>query len=123
MPSQRRKSRPSTPGVRTLFFDAPSVDQLLAVVLTLSGEVWALRERLMALEAIASRKGLALLEELEKYEFTEEEERRVAGLRKEFLASLFGPLAPHPARRKGGAKKASRSSRRSAGPRGARRRK
>lgn len=122
MPSQRRSSPPSTPGVRTVFFDAPSVDQLLAMLLTLSGEVWALRERLMALEAIASRQGVALPAEIEKYEFTEEEEARVAGFRREFLASLFGTLTTHPA--KGDtAKKGSRSGKRSASRRSALRRK
>jgi hypothetical protein len=84
------------------YFDNPTVDQLLAMVLTLSGQLWAMRERLAALESVLAHKGTVATGEVEGHDFTDAEELELAALRKELLASLFGILevqAPIPAAR------------------------
>ncbi len=70
------------------------------MVVTLSSEVWALRERLAALEAVQVRKGALSAGEIDGYEFTPDQEDVLAGDRKEFIDSLFRALqeAPAPAR-------------------------
>jgi hypothetical protein len=75
-----------------LFFSDAAPDKLLAMLLTLSSEVWALRERLAAWEAIARRKGMLLDQELDAYEFTPDEQVLLAEQRRDFVASLFRML-------------------------------
>jgi len=85
---------------RRLFFDDPATDKVLAMLLTVSSEVWSLRERLAASEAIATRKGLLLEGEVDAFEFTPEQEARLAEQRRDFVASLFSVLeAPSPKER------------------------
>ena len=103
------------------------------MVLTLSGQLWAARERLAALESLLIRKGAIATGEVESHDFTDAEELELAALRKELLASLFGilevqvpvPSAQQPATRaekgtgraarasKAGASKTGRKTRRS----------
>jgi len=77
---------------RRLFFRDAAPDKLLAMLLTLSSEVWALRERLAAWEAITMRKGVLLAKELDAYEFTADEQAVLAEQRRDFVASLFRML-------------------------------
>lgn len=107
-------------GARTFYFDRPSVDQLLAMVLTLSGEVWALRERVLTIEALLHRKGIVSPEELDSYEFSDSEEALVAELRRELLSSLFALLERR--RAAGGASRKSPSTARKASKKRPRRR-
>lgn len=107
------------------YFDDPTVGQVLAMVLTLSGQLWAARERLAALESLLTRKGVVATGETEAHEFTDAEELELAALRKELLASLFGILeAPAPAARPSpagaGARRGTRAASRPSKPRAAR---
>jgi hypothetical protein len=103
------------------YFDNPNLDQVLAMLLTLSGEVWVLRERLAALESVAERKQLVGVGELDSHSFSDAEEAQLSALRKEFLASLFGvletprPLEGRSASKRLGTKRAARK-RAAAGP-------
>jgi hypothetical protein len=94
-PSLRRARRSGEP----LFFADPASDTILSMVVTLSSEVWALRERLAALEAVQVRKGALSAGEIDGYEFTPDQEDVLAADRKEFIDSLFRALheAPAPA--------------------------
>jgi hypothetical protein len=81
-----------------LFSNQPGTDRVLAMLLTLSGEVWALRERLAAWEAVAEQHGLARELDVSGYQFTPAQEARLAEERREFLGNLFRALeAPAPA--------------------------
>jgi hypothetical protein len=81
-----------------LFSNQPGTDRVLAMLLTLSGEVWALRERLAAWEAVAEQRGLGRDVDVTAYQFTPEQEARLAEQRREFLGNLFRALeAPAPA--------------------------
>jgi hypothetical protein len=91
--ARKRTARNAKRNRPNLFLEDASIDRVLAMVLTLSGELWALRERLLVLESVARRKGFASAEELDSYEFSDEEAAQLAGLRRDFLGSLFGLLS------------------------------
>jgi hypothetical protein len=92
-----------------IHFDDLADDRLLAVVLTLASEVWALRERFAVHEAIAARRGISLETEVENYEFPDGELERMAQLRRDFVGNLFRILDEHRGNGVGGGRKASRA--------------
>ena len=67
-------------------------DRIVAMVVTLASEVWSLRERVAALEAIGIRQGSLSAGELDAYEFGPDEVARLARERREFIESLFRAL-------------------------------
>ena len=88
----RRPMRRTIRGGRPYFFDDPAIDKILNMVVVLGSEVWTLRERLAALEAIQIRQGSLASGELDAHEFSPDDEARLAGERKEFIDSLFRVL-------------------------------
>ncbi len=85
-----RKPMPRTiRGGRPFFFADPAVDKVLNMVVKLGSEVWALRERLAAVEGIQIRQGSLGQGEVDDYEFTPEQETALAVERKEFIDNLF----------------------------------
>ena len=88
----RRPMRRTIRGGRPYFFDDPAIDKILNMVVVLGSEVWTLRERLAALEAIQVRQGSLASGELDAHDFSPEDETRLAGERKEFIDCLFRVL-------------------------------
>lgn len=88
----RRPMRRTIRGGRPYFFNDPAIDKILNMVVVLGSEVWTLRERLAALEAIQVRRGSLASGELDAYDFSAEDEIRLAAERKEFIDSLFRML-------------------------------
>ncbi len=85
-----RKPMPRTiRGGRPFFFADPAIDKVLNMVVKLGSEVWALRERLAAVEGIQVRQGSLGQGEVDDYEFTPEQETALAVERKEFIDNLF----------------------------------
>ncbi len=88
-----RKPMPRTiRGGRSYFFQDPATDKVLNMVVTLASEVWTLRERLAAMEAIGVRQGALSAGELDEFEFTPEQDARLALDRKDFIENLFRVL-------------------------------
>ena len=87
--NNRKPLRRTIRGGRAFFFSDPAIDKVLNMVVTLGSEVWALRERLAALEAIQVGRGQLRGDEVDGYEFTPEQEVRLAADRKEFIDNLF----------------------------------
>jgi hypothetical protein len=85
-------------GARPTFFADPAIDKVLAIALQLASEVWALRERLAAVEAIARARGVVLEGEVDRHEFAAADAARLDAMRKEFIDGLFRvlqlPVAP-----------------------------
>ena len=88
----RRPMRRTIRGGRPYFFADPAIDKILNMVVVLGGEVWTLRERLAALEAIQVRQGSLAAGEVDAHDFSPEDETQLAALRKEFIDSLFRVL-------------------------------
>lgn len=90
--SERKPMQRTIRGGRPFFFQDPATDKVLNMVVTLAAEVWALRERQAALEAIGVRQGSLSATEVDEFEFGAEQEARLASDRKEFIESLFRVL-------------------------------
>lgn len=85
----RQPMRRTIRGGRAYFFDDPAIDKLLNMLVVLAGEVWTLRERLAAMEAIQIRQGGLAAGELDSFEFGTDDEAKLGAMRKEFIDSLF----------------------------------
>jgi hypothetical protein len=90
--SERKPLQRTIRGGRAFFFQDPATDKVLNMVVTLAGEVWTLRERLAAMEAISVRQGSLSATEIDDFEFPAEQETRLANDRKEFIENLFRVL-------------------------------
>lgn len=88
----RQPLRRTIRGGRPFFFSDPAIDKVLNMTITLASEVWALRERLTAMEAVQVRQGALSPDEIDEYEFTPEQEERLGAERREFIANLFRVL-------------------------------
>ena len=114
MTHTRKPLRRTIRGGRPFFFADPAIDKILNMVVTLGSEVWALRERLAAVEAIQERQGSLAAGEVDACEFSPAQEARLAADRKEFIENLFRVLQEQvDAAPKGGAVFGARGSRRS----------
>lgn len=85
----RKPMRRTIRGGRPYFFGDPAIDKVLNMVVVLGSEVWTLRERLAALEAIQIRQGGLAAGEVDAHEFSAEDEAKLEAQRKEFIDSLF----------------------------------
>jgi hypothetical protein len=90
--SQRKPLRRTIRGGRPFFFSDPAIDKVLTMTITLASEVWALRERLSALEGVQERQGSLAATDVDDYEFTPEQEERLGAQRREFIENLFRVL-------------------------------
>lgn len=90
--SQRKPLRRTIRGGRPFFFSDPAIDKVLNMTITLASEVWALRERLSALEGVQVRQGSLSTTDVDDYEFTPEQEERIGAQRREFIENLFRVL-------------------------------
>ncbi len=79
-------------GGRPFFFTDPATDKILNMVVTLASEVWSLRERLAAMQAIGEARGTFRAGEVDAFEFSQPQEAQLAGERKEFIENLFRVL-------------------------------
>lgn len=89
---QRKPMRRTIRGGRPFFFSDPAIDKVLNMTITLASEVWALRERLSALEGVQIRQGSLSVTDIDDYEFTPEQEQRLGEQRREFIENLFRVL-------------------------------
>ena len=90
--ADRRPMRRTIRGGRPYFFADPAIDKVLNMVVVLGSEVWTLRERLAAMEAIQVRQGGLAAGEVDAHEFSAADEAKLAADRKEFIDSLFRVL-------------------------------
>jgi hypothetical protein len=70
-------------------FDDPAIDTLLGIVLSLGGEVYALRDRMRVIEKLLEAKGAISRADIEAYKPTPEEEEEIRKDNDEFMARLF----------------------------------
>ncbi|VWX60348.1 hypothetical protein [Sphingorhabdus sp. 109] len=76
-------------GRRPYFFDDPSVDKVLAMVMALTGEVSVLSDRLDTHEKLAKAKIWPTPENVESFEITEEVEQERDQRRGEYLGRVM----------------------------------
>ncbi|MYH33560.1 MAG: hypothetical protein F4013_02210 [Gammaproteobacteria bacterium] len=76
-----------TRGKQPRFFDVQGVDELVSITMGLAQELWAVKERLAAVEALG-RDGISA-EAVEAYEFSDEERAALDRERKEFIDRIY----------------------------------
>jgi len=74
------------------FFADPAIDRVLGVAMTLAAEVWVLRDRVRALEALLTARGQLEPGALDGYVPTADEEAATAKDREAFVAALMENL-------------------------------
>jgi hypothetical protein len=73
-------------------FDNPEIDTLLGILLSLGGEVYALRDRMRVVEKMLEAKGTISRADIESYKPTPEEEKEIREDNDAFMARLFRVL-------------------------------
>lgn len=89
MPEDSPKTRLKdlTRGKQPRFFDVQGVDELVSITMGLAQELWAVKERLAAVEALG-REGISAAA-VEAYEFSEAERAALDRERREFIERIY----------------------------------
>lgn len=74
---------------RPQFFEERGLDQLFSLVIELVAEVWVLRERVYAVEDVASENGVPLHDLVEKWQPRPEQAEELDRMRHTMMQSLF----------------------------------
>lgn len=80
-------------GCRVAFFDHSGLDQMLSMLLELSAELWVVRERIYALEAVADDQGLKFREAIESWRPSRAQAEELASLRDRMTREIFRTLS------------------------------
>lgn len=84
--------RYSVKGKRMRFFDAQGVDEVVSICMGLAQEMWVIKERQAALEAIAAEKGVVLPDDVENHTFAPEQRAALDAEKLGFLDRIFFTL-------------------------------
>ncbi len=84
--------RYSVKGKRMKFFDAQGVDELVSICMGLAQEMWVIKERQVVLESLAAKKGVTLPDDIEEYEFSNEERAQLDSEKHGFIDRIFFTL-------------------------------
>jgi len=76
-----------TRGKQPRFFDVQGVDELVSITMGLAQELWAVKERLAAVEALG-KAGISTAA-VEAYQFSDEERVALDRERKEFIDRIY----------------------------------
>ncbi len=79
-------------GKRAQFYDDPAIDELMAIVISLTAELSVAFERITTLERVLARRGQIELTEIEEYEPDDEEGAERAMEREALIARVFQVL-------------------------------
>ena len=84
--------RYSVKGKRMRFFEAQGVDELVSICMGLAQEMWVIKERQVVMESIAAKKGVVLPDDIEGYEFSDEERAKLDSEKHGFIDRIFFTL-------------------------------
>lgn len=82
-----KRLRDLTRGKQPRFFDVQGVDELVSITMGLAQELWAVKERLAAVEALG-KAGISTTA-VEAYEFSDEERAALDRERREFIDRIY----------------------------------
>ena len=83
----RTRLKDLTRGKQPRFFDVQGVDELVSITMGLAQELWAVKERLAAVEALG-KAGVGATA-VEAYEFSDEERAALDRERREFIDRIY----------------------------------
>ena len=81
------------------FFADPLNDRLLHALVSLAGETWVVRKRLVTLERVLEQQGVTPSAAVERYSATEQEQAEDAAERDQFIARILDVLLDPDARK------------------------
>ncbi len=84
---------PAQQAGETTYLGDPRLDRLLGVITELAAELWVMRDRQRALEAILDQRGIPVETELAAYRPTADRERQLKEERDAFVRRVFRELA------------------------------
>ena len=84
--------RYSVKGKRMRFFDAQGVDEMVSICMGLAQEMWVIKERQAVMESLAAKKGVVLPDDVEGYEFSDDEKAKPDSERHGFIDRIFFTL-------------------------------
>ena len=87
--SDKIKITPVNRGKRPFFFDDPAIDQLISIIMAMSGELSVLYDRVDTIERILEKNGGLNREEIEKFNTNNKIEEERDARRNEFIARIF----------------------------------
>jgi len=79
-------------GKRPRFFPESGADESVSMMLELMSEIWAMRERMYALEQVAAESGLQLTEGIEAWRPSADEAEYLDQQRQKFIESVLRSL-------------------------------
>tara|TARA_B100000965_G_C19193877_1_gene584375 strand:- start:38 stop:391 length:354 start_codon:yes stop_codon:yes gene_type:complete len=83
------KIKPVNRGKRPFFFDDPAIDQLIAIIMAMSGELSVLYDRVDTIERLLETNGGLKREDIEKFKPNQEIEGERNVRRNEYISRLF----------------------------------
>lgn len=90
--SKKKPVRYSVKGKRSRFFDAQGVDEIVSICMVMAQEMWVLKERQVALEAIIKSQNVQVPEDVDSYEFSPEQRESLDTDRQGFIDRIFFTL-------------------------------
>ena len=81
--------KPVNRGKRPFFFDDPAIDQLIAIIMAMSGELSVLYDRVDTIERLLETNGGLNRKDIEKFRPSQEIEDERNVRRNEYIARLF----------------------------------
>jgi hypothetical protein len=82
----------SAAGRRSTFFEQESLDHLVTMMVELSAELWVVRERLYAAEAMLDAQTPGFRQQVERWQPNEAQAAELVAMRQTMLASLYRTL-------------------------------
>jgi hypothetical protein len=79
-------------GKRPVYFDDPQIDNLLAIVIALTGEVSVLHDRLDTIERLLAAKGVLSVADIEAYKPDDEVAKQREQWRTDYIARVLRVL-------------------------------
>lgn len=88
----RKPLRYSVRGRKTQFFRAEGVDELVSICMTLAQELWVVKERLAAYEALAAKKKVFSQKEIDGFTFSPAQRAKLDAESQAFIDRVFFTL-------------------------------
>lgn len=85
----KKPLRYSVRGKKSQFFSAEGVDELVSITMALAQELWVVKERLAAYEALATKKKVFTQKELESFKFTPAQRAKMDAESQAFIDRIF----------------------------------
>ncbi len=92
MSDKEKKLRYSVRGKKSRFFESDGVDELVSICMSITQELWVVKEELATIKNLTLKKGLMTKKELDNYKFTTKQKEDLNNENKDFIDRIFFTL-------------------------------